>query len=225
MTNVKLSKRLAVIANMVDKNSVICDVGCDHALLDIYLILNHHIKSSIACDIALGALNQAKKNIDKLKVSNVNLRLSDGLSMIKKEDKIDTIIISGLGNQKIIKILDDAKEIVKLAKVVIIQSNTESYKVRSYLTNNGFYVFNEKLVKENGIIYTVIKFAKGIKKYTKKEIFYGPVLLKNKDALFNELLLNMINKNNVILKQLPNNMVFKKLRLKYINLKLKKEMI
>ena len=37
---INLSKRLKEIANLMDKNSVIADIGCDHALLDIYLIQN-----------------------------------------------------------------------------------------------------------------------------------------------------------------------------------------
>ena len=34
---IKISKRLKAIADLVPDNCTICDVGCDHALLDIYL--------------------------------------------------------------------------------------------------------------------------------------------------------------------------------------------
>ena len=33
----KLSLRLKSIANLVDSNDVVADIGCDHAYLDIYL--------------------------------------------------------------------------------------------------------------------------------------------------------------------------------------------
>ena len=33
MTSIKLSKRLKTIADKVDKNSVIADIGCDHGYL------------------------------------------------------------------------------------------------------------------------------------------------------------------------------------------------
>ena len=46
-----ISKRLLAIARMVDKSSSIIDVGCDHALLDIYLSQNKQIKNVIASDI------------------------------------------------------------------------------------------------------------------------------------------------------------------------------
>ena len=105
MTKINISKRLLKIASMVDKKSRIIDVGCDHALLDIYLSLNGLEGKIIASDITIGAVNQAKKNVSLYKTSNVEVRKGDGLSTIKKSDNINTIIMSGLGNQKIISIL------------------------------------------------------------------------------------------------------------------------
>ena len=46
MTNIKLSKRLSAIASFVSNNAVIADIGCDHALLDIYLSKKKIIKKS-----------------------------------------------------------------------------------------------------------------------------------------------------------------------------------
>ena len=42
MTSIKLSKRLNEIAKLVNKDSILADVGCDHALLDIYLKETYH---------------------------------------------------------------------------------------------------------------------------------------------------------------------------------------
>ena len=39
-----ISNRLKTIADMIDGNYHVIDVGCDHALLDIYLTLNKKIK-------------------------------------------------------------------------------------------------------------------------------------------------------------------------------------
>ena len=72
MINVKLSKRLKAIADLVDKDSKIIDVGCDHALLDIYLLKKTIIKKAIASDVNEGALNQAKRNI-KLHLSLIHI--------------------------------------------------------------------------------------------------------------------------------------------------------
>lgn len=225
MTNIKLSKRLSVIASLVPENAVIADIGCDHALLDIYLSKKKIIKKSFAIDITKGALNQADKNIKLYNAKNIETRLSDGFEKIDIKDNVDTVIISGLGDAKIINILKEAEEKLNKVNNIIIQSNVGVSNIRVYLTCNGYYIDNEKLVKENNIIYTIISFKKGYKRYTKKEKEFGPVLLRNKDELFNELIINRINKNNYIINKLPKNKLIKKMFLKINNHKLKKEMI
>lgn len=225
MTNIKLSKRLSVIASLVQNNAVIADIGCDHALLDIYLSKKKIIKKSFAIDITKGALNQADKNIKLYNAKNIETRLSDGFEKIDIKDNVDTVIMSGLGDAKIINILKEAEEKLNKVNNIIIQSNVGVSNIRVYLTCNGYYIDNEKLVKENNIIYTVISFKKGYKSYTKKEIEFGPVLLRNKNELFNELIINRINKNNYIINKLPKNKLIKKMFLKINNHKLKKEMI
>ncbi len=225
MTNIKLSKRLSVIASLVPENAVIADIGCDHALLDIYLSKKKIIKKSFAIDITKGALNQADKNIKLYNAKNIETRLSDGFEKIDIKDNVDTVIMSGLGDAKIINILKEAEEKLNKVNNIIIQSNVGVSNIRVYLTCNGYYIDNEKLVKENNIIYTIISFKKGYKRYTKKEKEFGPVLLRNKDELFNELIINRINKNNYIINKLPKNKLIKKMFLKINNHKLKKEMI
>ena len=62
---IKLSPRLETIANLVPVNSNVIDVGCDHALLDIYLYENNISNKIIASDINPNALKNAKENIKK----------------------------------------------------------------------------------------------------------------------------------------------------------------
>ena len=223
MTKINISKRLLKIASMVDKKSRIIDVVCDHALLDIYLSLNGLEGKIIASDITIGAVNQAKKNVSLYKTSNVEVRKGDGLSTIKKSDNINTIIMSGLGNQKIISILKENKNILKNVNTIIIQSNTGYNMIRKELNDMGYYVDDECLVKDRGIIYVIIKFKKGKIIHSKKELYFGPVLLKNKNVLFKELIRNEINKNKEIISKLPNKRIIRKLKLTFKNMILKKE--
>lgn len=223
MTKIKLSKRLSAIANMIDKNSSIIDVGCDHALLDIYLLQNKMIKKSIASDITIGALNQADKNIALSNVKNIETRLGNGLDTLNEKDKIDTVVMSGMGNITIKAILTNNKEKLKNINTIVIQSNTGYNTIRDDLTKLGYYIDDETLVKERNIVYVVMKFKKGQKKYTKKELYFGPILLKNKNELFNELILNEVNKNSLIIGRLPKTKVYKKIKLIIKNIILKKE--
>ena len=201
---INISKRLKTIASLVDNNSKIIDIGCDHGLLDIYLLQKLDNIKIIASDINKNALNSAISNIKKYNVKNIETRLGNGLEIIKK-DEIDTIIISGMGTYTIIDILNNSIDKLDNVNNIIIQSNNNNDKLREYVVNIGYYIDDELLVEDNNIIYTIVKFKKGRKKYTKKELFLGPILLEKKDDLFYKLC--EINKNKLlnILNNIPNN--------------------
>ena len=91
-----ISRRLKSIADMVDSNDYVIDIGCDHALLDIYLTLNNNNKC-IASDISSKAILNAKSNIEKYHLSNkIEVIISDGLKNVPL-NRLSTIIISGMG--------------------------------------------------------------------------------------------------------------------------------
>jgi len=94
---IKISKRLNVIADLVEDNSRIVDIGCDHGLLDIYLVQTKKNIKVIASDINENALSNAINNIKKYKLDNViKTVISNGLNNIDTTN-LDTIIISGMG--------------------------------------------------------------------------------------------------------------------------------
>lgn len=202
---IKISKRLESIANLVPENTKIVDIGCDHGLLDIYLVQTKKIKSLIATDNKETALNNAKKNIKKYKLqSKIETRLGSGLDIINK-DEIDTIIMSGLGTHTITGILINNKNKLTNVDTIIIQSNNYINFLRKKITSIGYYIENEKLVKDSGLIYTIIVFKKGKKHYSKKELYFGPVLIKENSKLFQEKKKQDLITLNKIYKLIPKN--------------------
>ena len=193
---IKLSKRLETIASIVlkDKKAKIIDVGCDHALLDIYLVQNNNELEVIASDNKEKPLENAKKNITKYSfLDRIDISLREGIHNIPKF--IDTIVISGMGAETIIEILENDKEELKHIKRIIISSNNKYEKVRKSISELGYIINDEAIVKEDKY-YIVIEFIKGKKKYSKKELFFGPVLLNKKDNIFVEYY-NFIKKQYV----------------------------
>lgn len=197
----KLSKRLEVVANLIEDNSKIIDIGCDHGLLSIYLARKYKNIKVIASDVNKNALSSAIKNIKEAKLeSSIETRLGNGLEVINPEE-IDTVIIAGMGSNTIVGILKYSKDKLVNVNNIIVQSNTDLYFLRKNITSIGYYIEDEILVEDKGIIYTVIRFSKGKKKYNYKELYVGPILLTKKDRLFKlkndkELkTLKMINKN------------------------------
>ena len=178
----KINKRLKKISEFINNNSFILDVGCDHALLDIYLVLTKKNIKCLATDIRKKPLEKAQLNIDKYQIKDkITLAEADGLEKLTKD--IDTIVISGMGALTIIDIL--RKNLTKITnQKLIISPNNEEELIREYLLKKEFKIIKEVLVEDKNIIYPIIIFEKGKQNLTKKELLYGPYLLKNKDDLF-----------------------------------------
>ena len=183
---IKLSTRLKSIAEYIDDNTNMVDIGCDHGLLDIYLIHNKKNIKIIASDVNENALNNAKNNIKKYKLEDkIETVLSNGLDNIDATN-IDTIVISGMGAHTIVGILYNNLKKLKNIKKIVIQSNNDIDFLRYKLTKIGYYINREQLIKEGKHIYTIIEFKKGYKYYTRKQLYFGPVLLKENNNLFKE---------------------------------------
>ncbi len=209
----KINARLKKIGDLVEANSFCLDVGCDHALLDIYLIHRDKNIKTIASDIARGPLDQAKKNIKREHLEDViETRLGPGLSTYTQE--VNTIIISGMGGRNIIGICKDNLNILKKINTLIISPNNYQEDVKKYLCKHGFYISNEEFVKDKKFIYQIIILKRGKKKYTKKEYFFGPIFLEKKGPLFREYFDRELKTREILISMLPNNFRLKKYKLK-----------
>ena len=209
----KINDRLKKIGDLVDANSLCLDIGCDHALLDIYLVKEKNQVKAIASDIAEGPLEKAKENIKKYQVEDkVEIRLGDGLTTYT--DEVDTAIASGIGGRTIIGIFKNNLKITKKLKQIIISPNNYQMDVRKFFTSIGFYIEDEELVKDGKYIYQIIKFKKGKKHYSKKELFFGPILLTKKNKLFKDYFSRELNSRKIMIDLLPKNFRVKKYRTK-----------
>ena len=179
--NINLDERLLCCAEFVRENSVLADVGTDHAYLPTALILKGKIKAALGCDINEKPLSSAKQTIDEAEVSDkVKLRLCDGLCGVEKHEFTD-VVIAGMGGELIIKILADCPYIKDEKYNLILQPMSKAYDLRKWLCENGFFVVEEKAAVANNKIYTVIN-AKFVGENTDAdESFYhfGKLLFKD----------------------------------------------
>ena len=209
----KINARLKCIGDLVEANSFCLDVGCDHALLDIYLVKKNKNINAVASDIAEGPLNQAKNNIKREKLDGkIETRLGYGLRTYTNE--IDTIIISGMGGRNMIGIFKDSPKVLKNIKTIILSPNNYQEDVKRYLTKNGFYIENEEFIRDNRFIYQIIIFKKGKKKYNKKDYFFGPVFIEKKGPLFREYYEKELKSREILLTLLPKSYRLKRFKTK-----------
>ena len=212
---IKISNRLEAISSLIPNDSKVIDIGCDHGLLDIYLFEQKICTKVIASDINKNALNNAKENIKKHKLeTKIETRLGNGLDTLNENDDIDTIIISGMGTNTIIDILKNNLHKLMNIETIVIQSNTKIELLRKEITKLNYFIDDELLIEDNKKVYTIIKFRKGKKKYTKKELYFGPILLKKNDELFQSNNKLELEKLQLILKTLPKNKIIDRYKIK-----------
>ena len=177
----KISKRLNVIADLIEDNSKVIDCGCDHGLLSIYLALEKNC-NVLATDINENALDNAINNIRKYKVDNVTTKLTDGIDNIDVIN-YDVLVIAGMGTMTIKHILEDKE----LCDNIIISSNNQIPELRQFMFSIGYHIDNELFITDKGKKYIIIKFVKGKKKYSKIDIEYGPIIKDDVNYLIYEL--------------------------------------
>lgn len=198
-----LDNRLKRITDFIPSDSYILDVGCDHALLDIYLALNRNNVKLIASDINENPLKIAKENIKKYNLEDkIKLEKADGVSKIN--DEVDTVVIAGMGTSTINDIINNDLEKLKNVKKIIISSHTSSFELRENMNKKGFKIIDEAVVFDKGKYYEIIVYSNGYEKLSKLDMKYGPIISKRKDeitkAYFNERYLKLIE----IYKKIPN---------------------
>ena len=196
--------RLDFIASLAKNENTILDIGTDHAYTVINAILKYNVKYAIASDINIGPLKQAELNIKKYHLEDkIKLILSDGLDNIN--DDFDLAIISGMGGMVIINIIKAGLDKLKNKKL-IISAHSDFYKLREYVTLNGFIIEDEYSLNDNNKYYEVMKVIPGKKEYLLNELKYGPILLKKKeDAFINHLKREKTNLAKALLNMSDNN--------------------
>lgn len=194
---IKLSKRLEVIANLIDKEDNVLDIGCDHALLDIYLSKKYS-KTYYASDLRESALDMARANIEKYNGDKVVLKCGNGLSVLDKNMDVNTIVISGMGYMSITNILRNMRHLKNINKLVI-QSNSNSEIVRKFILKKGFYIEDEVLVLDKNIYYIISSFKRGKRKYSNIDKEIGIM----DDKILSDYINIEIKKNNILLSVIP----------------------
>ena len=154
--NIELSLRMQTVADMVQPGGRVCDIGCDHAFVSIYLVANGIADHVIASDVRTGPCAIARENIARWGMDDrIDLRLGDGLDTVKPGET-DSIIIAGMGGILITDILSAGKTVVDTAKQLVLQPQSELEHVRRYIHEQGWFITDEKMLVDAGKYYVVM---------------------------------------------------------------------
>lgn len=153
----ELSKRLQTVANAVTPGSRVADVGTDHGYVPIYLVERGLCPGAIAMDVNEGPLARAEEHIRAEGLSDrIQTRKSDGLAALAPEET-DAVVIAGMGGALMCRILQDATAFLEAGRELILQPQSEWFKVRRLLSASGYRITKEWFLEEEGKYYVVIK--------------------------------------------------------------------
>ncbi len=164
-----INLKLKTIANLINQNDYVLDIGTDHAYLPIYLVKNNICENVICSDISENVINVAKNNIKENDL-DIPVYLSNGLKSITDKN-INTLIVSGMGTFTIIDILQNINNF-KIDKMILSSNNNLSI-LREYIYKINYYIDEEITVFENNKWYVIMKVLIGNKKLTKEELQIG----------------------------------------------------
>ena len=175
-----LSDRLLVCAGFVCKGDRVADIGCDHGYLGIYLLKNGIASSVIASDVREGPLQSAIRNAHKYGVSeNMSFHLSDGVSNIPRD--FDTLVCAGMGGDTMVHILESAPWLKNEQYRMILQCQSKTPLLRRYLSENGWRIYEESVLRDGKFLYTVMEvgYRPETPRLTVGEWYFPPALLEN----------------------------------------------
>lgn len=185
MNTNQLSERLAMVASFVPNDTVLADIGSDHAYLPCYLMNKGKIRRAIAGEVVAGPFEAATRNVDFNGFADrIEVRLANGLQAIEDTDHVETVTIAGMGGTLITSILEAGKDRLTHVQRIIVQPNLHAIAIREWAVANGYCIVDEEILQEDSKIYEVLVLEKGAATYSKSDLLVGPVLRYKQSDVF-----------------------------------------
>ena len=175
-----ISKRLLACADFIRPGDTVADVGCDHGYLGIHLLTNGIAKKVFASDINAGPLQAARRNSEKYGVADrMTFHLSDGVANVPRD--FDALVCAGMGGDTMVSILESAPWLKCNRYRLVLQCQSKTPLLRRYLSENGWHIKEETVLKDGRFLYTVIEviWDPDAPRLTVGQWYISPALLKN----------------------------------------------
>lgn len=153
---IKLTDRLQMLADQIEKDETMADIGTDHGFLPIYLWERGISPRVIMADVSAGSLDKARQNGKELYPEETfDLRLGDGIKILEKGE-VDAVVIAGMGGALMTEILSADLEKTCSFDKFILQPRNGQGRLRWWLLEHGFSITCEGLVREGKYICEII---------------------------------------------------------------------
>ena len=152
------ARRLDAVASLVPQGARVADVGTDHGLLPRALLESGRASYCLAIDKSPQVIRAARRTLAGFD-ARLELRCGNGLAAIEERDRIDVLVLAGLGARTIVRILDDPRRLVLRPSRLVLQPQSEPGRLRRWLADVGLEVRGERLATDRGRRYLVLATA------------------------------------------------------------------
>lgn len=212
MKKAVLPERLAVIVEQIDQGAVVADIGTDHGLVPVEAVVRRRAGHAVAADVNAGPLQAASDYIAACGLAGkIDTRLGSGLTVLTESDRIDTVVIAGMGGTLITDILEQGREYLHSVQKLILQPNVSADRIRRWLLDNGWKLTREQILKEERHVYEILTAMPGEaeapyhqQEPLEKQLLFGPYLLKERNNAFKDKWMREKDNWQQILNQLAN---------------------
>ena len=158
---IRLSDRLQIIADQVRPGEVLADIGTDHGQLPVYLYEEGICPRVILADISEPSLAKAKETAGAGQFgSGISFRVGNGLQVLEPGEA-DVVVIAGMGGRLIRDILAEDHVKTRSFSRFVFQPRTASGPLRKWLSEAGFSILREDIVREGQFLPEIITASPG----------------------------------------------------------------
>jgi tRNA (adenine22-N1)-methyltransferase len=154
---IKGGDRLRALVEMIPPGSRVADIGTDHALLPRILLDERRAAHCIATEITQAALERLKTRIgDHPLPANLELRAGDGLAPLGRSDRLDVLVLAGMGARTQVAILSSPRRSKLDNCRLVLQPQGEPAVVRRWLAANRYRIIAERLQEVRGFYHLTL---------------------------------------------------------------------
>lgn len=183
-----LDPRLAAVASFVPAGARVADVGADHGRLAAALLQSCAASACVATEATPPRLARLAARLgDHGFGERLQLRCGDGLSPLLPEDRLDCLVLAGLGGPSIVRILSDPRREGLGLHRLVLQPATDAAVVRRWIADQGLATVDEHLAEVRGRFHAVIAVEPGSGAEVRTDLDVevameaGPALLARRD--------------------------------------------
>lgn len=166
----RLSKRQESILSLARQADTTLDVGSDHGYIAAALLERKISAKLIASDISAPSLAKTASLL-KRKGLHASTRVGDGMEVIKPGERVNQVIIAGMGGAEIIGILERFSSVEQVEHYVF-QPMKEIVALRRFLNQRGLKIVHDVVIQDKKF-YHIITAVPGEQHCTEQQFQFG----------------------------------------------------